>query len=445
MLEDGHRFDAIVLNEKDIVCVGTPMQLKIYASASASSSPENTQKDVKRFCFDLDGTLVTTPVVPGDYTTVQPIHRNITMLNHLKSRGHYIIIHTARRMRTHGGNVGLVVKDIGRITLDTLAKYNISYDELFFGKPHADFYIDDHAVSATADLEKELGFYSTNIKERDFNEIKTENMEIVVKRSSENPAKLSGEIYWYLNMPADLRPFFPRLFDHGSDWYSMEKIQGIPLSYLFVNESLTPDQFRGYLDILYKIHTTRPPQYPVVESQNMYDVYVKKIKARYASYDYTRFLQSAEIYNALIAYFADYENRDFGRIGIIHGDPVFSNCILTKNGEFKLFDMRGIVGDVLTMYGDILYDYAKVYQSLIGYDEILCGKTVSNEYREKMLRVFVENIRDKYFDDEYEDNQNRCMNFMKRVVMITNSLLFTLIPLHDNENCDKFYQLIMDM
>jgi capsule biosynthesis phosphatase len=492
MLEDGHRFDAIILDEKGIVCVGTPMQLKIYASSFAghassfaghasssggyasssggyasssggyasssggyasssggyasSSAGFMMKNEKKRFCFDLDGTLVTTPVVPGDYSTVQPIQRNITMLNHLKSLGNYIIIHTARRMRTHAGNVGLVVKDIGRITLDTLAKYNISYDEIYFGKPHADYYIDDHAVSATADLEKELGFYSTNVKERDFNEIKTENMEIMVKRSTENPAKLSGEIYWYLNMPSDIQPFFPRLFGHGTDWYSMEKIHGITLSYLYVHESLTAEQLRGYLGILHRIHSTKPVQNQMTDNpRDMYDLYVKKIKTRYESYDYSGFPKSAEIYHALIAYFEKYESGDWGKRGVIHGDPVFSNCILTKNGEFKLFDMRGIIGDVLTLYGDILYDYAKVYQSLIGYDEILCGKTVSNEYREKMLRVFLEDIKENFMNENAENDDKTCNDIIKQIIMITNSLLFTLIPLHNNANCDKFYQLIMDI
>ena len=32
--------------------------------------------------------------------------------------------------------------------------------------------------------------------------------------------------------------------------------------------------------------------------------------------------------------------------------------------------MRGKVGDKLTICGDWLYDWAKIYQSIIGYDEI---------------------------------------------------------------------------
>jgi predicted HAD superfamily phosphohydrolase YqeG len=54
-----------------------------------------------RVVFDLDNTLVTYPTIPGDYTSVNPIHNTISLVKQLKERGAYIIIHTARRMATH--------------------------------------------------------------------------------------------------------------------------------------------------------------------------------------------------------------------------------------------------------------------------------------------------------------------------------------------------------
>jgi capsule biosynthesis phosphatase len=112
----------------------------------------------KRFCFDLDNTLVTYPTVKGDYTTVKPIEKNINFLKYLKSFGNTIIIYTARRMKTHHGNIGKINADIGKITFETLENFNIPYDEIYFGKPYADFYIDDLGVSCFDDLEKELGY-----------------------------------------------------------------------------------------------------------------------------------------------------------------------------------------------------------------------------------------------------------------------------------------------
>jgi len=61
-------------------------------------------------------------------------------------------------MKTHAGNVGAVVSDIGSVTLRQLDTFNIPYHEIYFGKPYADFYIDDKAVPALVDdLAKEIG------------------------------------------------------------------------------------------------------------------------------------------------------------------------------------------------------------------------------------------------------------------------------------------------
>lgn len=54
---------------------------------------------------------------------------------------------------------------------------------------------------------------------------------------------------------------------------------------------------------------------------------------------------------------------------IIHGDPTFSNTILNKNNQILFLDPRGYYGKTI-LYGDVDYDWAKVYYSLIGnYDQ----------------------------------------------------------------------------
>ena len=61
-------------------------------------------------------------------------------------------------MKTHGGNVGAVVSDVGAVTIAQLMEFKVPYHELHFGKPYADFYIDDKAVSAfVGDIIKETG------------------------------------------------------------------------------------------------------------------------------------------------------------------------------------------------------------------------------------------------------------------------------------------------
>ena len=94
--------------------------------------------------------------------------------------------------------------------------------------------------------------------------------------------------------------------------------------------------------------------------------------------------------------------------------------------------MRGKLGDKLTIYGDWLYDWAKLYQSLIGYDEILHDKKINIIYKNKILIYFKEKFIDKF-----------SINDFNNLKIITKSLLFSLIPLHDNVKCVEYFSLII--
>lgn len=101
--------------------------------------------------FDLDNTLVTYPASPGDYTSCKPMANNIRLVQELKAAGHTIIIYTSRAMSVNGSNVGRVLADVGTVTFDTLRKFEIPFDEVHFGKPHADCYVDNAAVKNSND------------------------------------------------------------------------------------------------------------------------------------------------------------------------------------------------------------------------------------------------------------------------------------------------------
>ena len=103
----------------------------------------------KTFVFDLDGTICVekpkgTP--KEEYSNVKP---NDEIINHMKilhELGHYIIIHTARHMKTMNNDVKKVENAVGDITKQWLNKYDVPYDELIFGKPLGTYYIDDRSV-----------------------------------------------------------------------------------------------------------------------------------------------------------------------------------------------------------------------------------------------------------------------------------------------------------
>ena len=404
-------------------CLGTPMQVRTFAM-------HHFKHEKRRMCFDLDNTLVSSPKKPGDYSTVEPYADAINFVRYLKSLGHTIIIYTARRMRTHGGNVGKVISDVGAITLKTINDFEIPCDEFYFGKPYADLYVDDLACDLH-DIERETGFYNIGIKERDFNELKDGTLSIYTKTSKSSALK--GEIYYYQHIPVSLRKYFPAFIGETEDSYTIEKIKGVTLSYLFVNSALTKDAFGKLLKVIEEIHSTEIPssESNKVQQSDIYKNYSNKVKERYykSQQSYHNFPNHSTVFCKICALLGEYSTSDRGKMSVIHGDLVFSNILLEKQGKLKFIDMRGLLGDdIFTILGDRNYDYAKVYQSLCGYDFIMLDKAL---IRNDLYDYFCDYITERFGQQTLTDIKH-----------ITASLFFSLIPLHnDAEKCRKYFDM----
>lgn len=99
-----------------------------------------------RICIDLDGVICRLREPGQSYADLEPVPGAVEKLRELKAAGHTIIILTARHMKTCQGNVGLAVARQGAATFDWLRRHGIEFDEIHFGKPHAQVYIDDNAL-----------------------------------------------------------------------------------------------------------------------------------------------------------------------------------------------------------------------------------------------------------------------------------------------------------
>ena len=106
---------------------------------------------------------------------------------------------------------------------------------------------------------------------------------------------------------------------------------------------------------------------------------------------------------------------------------ILDNVIETNDG-FCLIDWRqDFAGDL--EIGDVYYDLAKVYQSLIGYDNILNSIEIDDAYRSELVTYF-----ESMFSKEVLD----------KVKLITASLLISMLPLHDDDETkfNKYIKLI---
>ena len=294
-------------------------------------------------------------------------------------------------------------------------------------KPQADFYVDDLAVNCFSNLEKNMGFYLDKIKPRDFNSLEINNFEVVTKKSD----NLDGEIFYYKNIPNKIKDLFPIFISSNNinTEYTIQKIEGITVSVLYVSQLLTKDNLYHIMNSINRLHSLKiPDEYNI--DIDIYANYVKKIKNRYQNYDYSSFPNSDKIYDKLIEKLTEYQNINGGIKSIIHGDPVMTNILINNYEKIKFIDMRGKIDNQLALIGDSLYDWGKLYQSILGYDHILLDKEIDIEYQDEIKNVFndyIINLYSKKLDD---------------IKLITNSLLFSLIPLHNNKKCLKYFKLI---
>ncbi len=139
----GERAGAVVIDEPQ-VSIDTREDIARVESELAERSSGQRQPDSpgqggrpRRLVVDIDGVLA--EAVPAlDYEQAGPIPDNIARVNALFDHGCEIILFTAR-----GSGTG---KDWSRVTADQLARWGVRYHELHFGKPPADYYVDDRQV-----------------------------------------------------------------------------------------------------------------------------------------------------------------------------------------------------------------------------------------------------------------------------------------------------------
>jgi CMP-N,N'-diacetyllegionaminic acid synthase len=108
-----------------------------FASAERAFAPGNLPEG-RTFAFDLDGTIAT--LVPGDrYLESTAYPPAVELVNRLHDAGNRIVVYTAR-----GSHTGI---DWRETTREQLRRWGVRHHELRFGKPPADYFIDDRMMS----------------------------------------------------------------------------------------------------------------------------------------------------------------------------------------------------------------------------------------------------------------------------------------------------------
>jgi hypothetical protein len=356
--------------------------------------------------------------------------------------------------------VDSAIAEVGYRTFSMLRKLDIPHHEVHFGKPHADVYIDSRSLNGQADVERDLGWYTTKqphdtdefakaiegaIDARSFNLVRAAGTSRVIKSSA--PDVLRGEIHWYRSIPSELADLFPKPYDiidgdtiadeTALSSITMSKVGGTTFSHLATSRLLMKAWVRKLVRGLHRIHTqAATPGSPAASekrctSEELCSNYASKVRKRaekhhdlYGSLGEEAGIDTRKMAERIINFMEDFEaNEKVQWAQFIHGDPVFSNVIRTDDDGIVLIDMRGELGKKLTTQGDVHYDLSKVYQSLCGYDFFLLDQSLdeaTSEIFDGLRATFWEEVSELYPQISHRD-----------VRLHTASHFFAIIPLHE--------------
>lgn len=106
-------------------------------------------QEEKVIVIDLDGTLCELKRDGQEYLDVAPRSEVLNKLREYRAKGWYIIIQTARNMRTFEGNLGRINAITLKIIFAWLDKHDVPYDEVLPAPPwcgRKGFYVDDKSI-----------------------------------------------------------------------------------------------------------------------------------------------------------------------------------------------------------------------------------------------------------------------------------------------------------
>lgn len=307
-----------------------------------------------RIVFDLDDTICRTE--NRDYVNSSEISAVVSKIAELRETlpGAQIVVHTSRGMASCNGNVE-AAEQKNRPTIEQwLADHGVEVDEIIFGKPLADLYVDDKGMSAEefahAKIRRYYGFsgaYVTRIGR-------------VMIKEADNTAE---QAEWYRAAQVHYEAQRERLHNVGVGKIRVPKIHSLTLGKLYMEFIPGLSGVKGVCRQVISELTEMLAAEPTLQGENDLNAYADYIEQRAAA----------------IGLRTDIGNRIRRNLGLrarsfCHGDFSLQNIICTKDG-YALIDPSPKPG----MESWIL-DAGKLRASLTCLDEVL-----ARQKHDKML------------------------------------------------------------
>lgn len=336
------------------------------------------------FVFDIDDTICNNK--NRDYENSEPITEVIDKINYLYDNGAKITLYTSRGMVSCNGDLEKIITKNSEVLKRWLNKNGVKYNELIFGKPLGDLYIDDKAMNVRDFIKEDFVELSGH---SGYSVIRLGN--IVKKEMSEdNYQKLSN---WYIdsvnvaNSPRKISNLYSTMY--------IEYIDGIAANKC-LNEKLLNDIIEQIL------------KFKEIKKNNFNKNIIIDKLLKHKSED--------NEWNAIVDYCIKLINElDLQKYSSLsHQDFTLSN-IIVKDEKLYLID---------SLYdkeaSSFLLDFAKLKMSLDGYETIFCNGTKIDEKYKKIL-----------------NNKLKELNIYKEVAILEYMYAIRLYNYHENKELVK--------
>ncbi len=290
-----------------------------------------------RIVFDLDDTI--SAHRNRDYENAAPITATIEKMRDLKKDGCEIVIYTSRGQVSCKGDLALIEERNREQILRWLKKHDVPCDELIFGKPIADLYVDDKAMSVEQFQRETFGFLHGGGSNKPIYRIGN-----MVKKTLGSASDTADFREWVEDNNGSCK--FPRVISYLYDAVYMEFIEGTSLVECFTSEDL-----QEIIKTLDGFSTMKKPSFDIGPQIEVL------LKNRSDDFEINEMIN-------MCAQFIE-RNKDVlnDHASYSHGDAILSNIIKGRDGELYFIDPR-----YFKESSSFLLDFGKLRNSLSGYE-----------------------------------------------------------------------------
>jgi hypothetical protein len=211
-------------------------------------------------------------------------------------------------------------------------------------------------------------------------------------------SSLEGEIYFYKAIRgtglAGVCPiFFSSTSSDKISSLDIEYIEGPTVSSLFRNGLMTKGIMEATFHAIGVFHASGGVERDgEVTRDDILENYLGKLNERAASHPHYKLKNLSDMLPIINTVITEYVNGpDFHLTKVVHGDSWFDNMMYdSRTQKVKLLDMKGKIGKVFSLKGDKMTDYAKLYQSILGFDYMLYNEKYPEVYEERCRRWLAE-------------------------------------------------------